>query len=434
MDTIRQTQQPGQTIAREGQGSYTGDVIRDNLEMGEKQGFKAVAKYWLENGCQSFDEAKAELVNDQQKIEDFTGPLSHWCVVPTDDGIAFRHHITGRDYIPTDHALNLMCQVGRGLSSWTVRSLLAPIPHATKKDDEGDAVPVTGGERTRFDFECLCDYINLHLFNGDRVDQNKPRLFRTWSDGTLRALLSEKYTIVNNVWFLDVLSKAIPGGVVSHWKGDADSIYGNILIPDSIRAEEDSDFGGMLSVGNSEIGTRRISSLPSVFRAICMNGCIWDQESGKGINKVHRGAVDFNALEKLIIENLEQQIPLLPQGIERLLGLRAYGCGDTPLPNLLAQTAIDNSLSKKQISAVQDGWNEEMRLLGRKDGATAYGLVNGITRAGQKLDDNSQWVKFDAIGGELTGWNRNGWDRFRNRADNLTPKQVGNRLGELVAV
>ena len=429
-----QTEQPGQSIAKEGRGSFSGDVIRENLEMGDNQGFKAVAKYWLENGCQSFAQAKAALASDQQKIEDFSEPLERWLCIATPTGIAFQHRSDGRQYVPTDHALNLMCQVGRGMSSWTARSMLAPIPHATKRDDDGESVPIEGGERTQDDYECLRDYINLHLFNAKRVDQKKPRLFRTWTDGTLRALLSEQYTIVNNVWFLGVLEKAIPGGVVSHWEGDADSIFGNILIPDTIRAETDSDFGGMLSVGNSEIGTRRISSLPSVFRAICMNGCIWDQESGTSISKVHRGKVNFQDLECLIIENLEEQIPLLPMGIERLLGLRAYGCGDTPLPNLLAQTAIDHSLSKRQVSAVYDGWNEEIRLLGRNDGKTAYGLTNGITRAGQTLNSNDQWVRFDTIGGEFANLDRDGWDKFRSRADGLTTKQVEKRVGEMVAV
>ncbi len=434
MDT-QQTQQSGQSIATEGRESYTGDVIRKNLEMGDNQGFKAVAKYWLENGCMSFTDAKAQLLSDQQQIEDFAEPLERWQCIATDTGIVFQQRDHGQSYTPTDHFLNLMCQVGRGLSSWTVRSLLSPIPHATKKDDDGEPVTVKGGSRTQADFECLRDYIKLHLFNPDRVDQKKPRLFRTWNNGTLRALLSEQYTVVNNVWFLSILEKAIPGGVVSHWNGDADSIFGNILIPDTIRSEPDSDFGGMLSVGNSEIGTRRISSLPSVFRAICMNGCIWDQAEGTGINKVHRGNVDFLELEKLIIENLETQIPLLPQGIQRILGLRAYGCGDTPLPNLLAQTAIDHSLSKTQVSAVHDGWNEEIRLLGRKEGKTAYGLTNGITRAGQKLGSNDQWVRFDTIGGQFANLDRDGWDKFRSRAGGLTPQQVEKRTGtELVAV
>jgi hypothetical protein len=265
------------------------------------------------------------------------------------------------------------------------------------------------------------------------VSQSKTRLFRTWTDGTLRAVLSEQYSIVNNGWFLDVLSKIIPGGLVSHWNGDADTMYGNILIPDTIRREADSDFGGMLSVGNSEIGTRRISSLPSVFRAICMNGCIWDQKSGDALNKVHRGAIDFKELETLIRENLQAQIPLLPQGIERLLGLRKFGCGETSGMALLAQTSIDHSMGKKQVAAVYDAWNVEMEILGRVEGKTAYGLANAITRAGQKLS-NDEWVKFDTIGGDFANMDRDEWDRFRNRADNLGKVKIEKRLGDLVAV
>ena len=431
-----QNEQQGQSIAKEGQGSFDGDfVLGSDSIMGKDSGkfnpaFSHVSGIWLEDGCMSFDKAKEQLANDQQQIADIHGPLSDWDVARVGMDVAFVHKVTGQNYRPTDHCLNLLCQVGKGMSSWTVRSLRSDIEHATKKDADGEPVVIEGGKRDEEDAEVLKEYLRIHLFR-ERCDQDKERLFRTWSDGTLRAVLSSQYTIVNNAWFLGVLAKAIPGGMVSHWKGDADSVYGNILIPDTIRQEKDSDFGGMLSVGNSEIGTRRVSSLPSVFRAICMNGCIWDAKAGEGINKVHRGSVDFEALEKLIVENLERQIPLLPQGIERLLGLRAFGCGDTHATNILAQTSIDYGLSKRQVSAVRDGWNEEIRLLGLKEGQTAYGVANAITRAGQTLS-NDQWVRFDTIGGEFAGMDRDGWDKFRSRAGNLSPKQVEKRVGELV--
>lgn len=431
-------QQPGQSIAREGQGSYAGDaILNSDFIMGHDEGlsnkaFAHVSGRWLQDGCMTFEQAKQQLVNDQQQIQDIKGPLADWDVVTVAHGVAFVYKPTGQQFQPTDHALNLMCQVGRGMSSWTVRSLRDPIPHATKKDDDGEAVVIEGGVRGQADFEVLRDYIRIHLFNAERLDQDKTRLFRTWTDGTFRALLSEQYTIVNNLWFLDLLQKLIPGGMVSHWKGDADSIYGNVLIPDTIRAESDSDFGGMLSIGNSEIATRRLSSLPSVFRAICMNGCIWDQQLGKALNKVHRGAIDFTALAELIKANLEEQIPLLPQGIERVLGIRAFGCDQTPMTNSLAQVAIDHSLSKRQVAAVADGWSTEIGLLGPREGRTAYGLMNAVTRAGQTLS-NDQWVRFDTIGGEIASMDRNAWDKFRNRADSLSPKQVERRLGDLVA-
>ena len=416
----------GQNIAKEGQGDFAGDaILNSDSIMGKDQGlfnkdFSHVSGVWLQNGCMTFDAAKQQLAADQKQIRDIHGPLSAWELNATDTGIVLFYKPTGQTFTPTAHALGMFAQVGVGMSTWALQAMNGPINHRTKKDDDGNPEVINGGNRTRADFECLKTYIDLHLFNSDRVDQEKERLFRTWDNGTFRALLSSQYCIVNNFWFLDLLSQIIPGGMVSHWNGDADVVYGNVLIPDTIRKEEDSDFGGMLSVGNSEIGTRRISSLPSVFRAICMNGCIWDQEMGKAMNKVHRGQIDFAALAVLIRENLEQQIPLLPQGIERVLGIRAFGCDTTPMTNLLAQTSIDYSMSKKQVRAVADGWSEEISLLGPKDGRTAYGLMNSITRAGQKLDNNDQWVRFDTIGGDFANLDRDNWDKFRSRADNLS--------------
>ncbi len=54
----------------------------------------------------------------------------------------------------------------------------------------------------------------------------------------------------------------------------------------------------MVSVSNCEIGKRALGSLPSLFRAICMNGCIWGQAYGEKIKVVHRGEIDLDQLEQ----------------------------------------------------------------------------------------------------------------------------------------
>ena len=389
-------------------------------------GFSQVSKYWTAK-CMSFKQGKAKLADQQSHIQDFRTPLALWEVNPTDTGIVFRNKENGRDYIPTDHALGLMCQVGKGMSDWTLRALREPIRHATKVDPSNEELKLPLYERSRVDFSVLADYIRIHLFQPDRVDQNKPRLWRTWDDGTLRAFLSTQYAIVNNGWFLDLLETLLPGGLLSHWNGDADSIYGNILMPDSIRAEKDSDYGGMLSIGNSEIGLRRISSLPSVFRAICMNGCIWEQEEGEEYNKRHRGQIDFAQLALEIQANITKQIPLLTTGIDKVLGLRAFGIGDTPLQNLFAQLAIDNSIGKKEIAGVQEAFWKEVKIVGKDEGFTAFGLMNGLTRFGQTREAAS-WVAYDMLGGSIANMDRNNWDRFRSRAANLSDKQVEKRF------
>jgi len=398
---------------------------------GATKEFGHVSQIWQKK-CKTFDQGRELLAQQQSQIEDFRDPLSGWEPVVSNAGtFALKNKANGREYTPTDHALGLMCQVGRGMSDWALRALREPIRHLTKMADDGENKKVLF-ERGRADAELLRDYVKLHLFNSERTDQKKTRLFRTWKDGTLRALLSEQYAIVNNGWYLDLLSKLIPGGMLSHWKGDADSIYGNVLIPDTIRQEKDSNYGGMLSVGNSEIGLRRISSCPSVFRAICMNGCIWEQELGVEVDIRHRGQIDFESLAAKIKVNLEKQIPLLPQGIERVLGLRAFGVGDTPLPNLFAQLSIDYSMGKKEVAGVQNAYAQEVKDLGPDEGRTAFGLENAITRFGQTLS-NSRWVRFDEIAGNFANMKRDDWDKFRTRAGALSPKQVEKRISELVA-
>jgi hypothetical protein len=100
-------------------------------------------------------------------------------------------------------------------------------------------------ERDEQDGNTLCTIINNAK---RRLKSTKKYLWRTRQDGTLRAMLTDKYAIVNNEWLLEVWQRLIPGGRLSHWRGDSDTIYGNILIPDSIREEDDSDYGGFLTL------------------------------------------------------------------------------------------------------------------------------------------------------------------------------------------
>ena len=66
-------------------------------------------------------------------------------------------------------------------------------------------------------------------------------------------------------WTTDGISKycgVLPDGRFSHDKSDEDTVFGNILLPDTIldkSADDDTDYGGMVSIGNCEIGKRRVT-------------------------------------------------------------------------------------------------------------------------------------------------------------------------------
>jgi hypothetical protein len=303
----------------------------------------------------------------------------------------------GRKFRPTDHAIEQFSVRSDIPSSTFLREM-----RKSEDFDAGDAntMAIVGNNALR------------------HVDPDKQFRLRTYTDGTCRAFVTDKYAPIDNRWYLEVLSEFIPGGRFSHWRGDEDTIYGNVLIPDTIMdyGADDSDYGGMISVGNCEIGTRRISQTPSLFRAICMNGCIWGQTSGEKIRKVHRGNIDLDSLKLEIARNIQHQIPLLAPGIKAFLATRAMETGKASIKGIVASVASDYKLSKKEATEFLNQYGEY-----EAGNRNLFGIINGLTRAGQKFD-NATWVKFDEVAGSLMATSADRWATILRRADTFTDK------------
>mgnify|MGYP000408570673 FL=1 len=371
----------------------------------------------------TFEQGMEQCAKDQAKIQDIRGPLSAWKPGVSEEGkLVLVYLPTGQQYVPTAKALKDFA-VGGFTSEWFLKDLTEDKAKTTEENAE------IRFKRDRRDAELLVHTLEVTLFAKDRVDQDKERLFRTWTDGTFRAMLSDRYTIVNNAWYLETLSRLIPGGLLSHWRGDADTIFGNVLIPDTIRQESDSEYGGMLSIGNSEIGLRRLMSLPSVFRAICMNGCIWEQKKGKAVNRVHRGEVKFDDLASEIASNLQHQIPLLSGGIDRMLGTRALIFGNRKSVPVIAQFFKEFKLPKSFAVKFITALKVETEIIGA-DCRTLFGLQAGLTRAGQLLDSET-WVKYDTLAGDLMGLTHAKWDAMLKSADQLTEDDCEAIIGDV---
>tara|TARA_R110000824_G_scaffold6161_5_gene28320 strand:- start:3229 stop:4458 length:1230 start_codon:yes stop_codon:yes gene_type:complete len=406
-------------LGQEKKDGYAGDFVLKNQKTSEAEGFKNVSAMWLDK-CIDYDTAMDKIVDGQNKIQDIRGGLQDFTPAVSESGEAVLKYKDGREFIPTDHALKNIAVAGR-TSDWFLRDLRENKNHQTK-----DEVVF---KRDRGDAELLVQCLKQTLWRADRFDQEKERLWRTWSDGSMRAMLSNKYAIVNNAWVMEVIREAVPAGMLSHWRGDADNMYGNVLIPDSIRQEDDSDYGGMLSVGNSEIGTRRVSSTPSVFRAICMNGCIWDQEKGKSICQVHRGELDLDFLKHEIIRNLNEQIPLMNHGIDLLLKLRSYGNNGVSMAKIVGQVCKDFKVTKKQSFGVLKAFAVEKSEV-EELANTAFGVANAFTRFGQTLADDN-WVKFDTLGGQVVNMQQAQWNSTVERAKSVDDKQLEKIFGSV---
>ena len=303
----------------------------------------------------------------------------------------------GRKFQPTDHAIEQF-SVRSGIPSSTFLREMRNIEGFDAAD--ANTMALVGNNALR------------------HIDPDKEFRLRTYTDGTCRAFVTDKYAPVDNRWYLETLAEFIPGGRFSHWRGDEDTIYGNVLIPDTIMdyGSDDSDYGGMISVGNCEIGTRRISQTPSLFRAICMNGCIWGQTSGEKIRRVHRGNIDLDTLKLEIAKNIQYQIPLLAPGIKQFLATRAMETGKASIKGIVASVSSDYKLSKREATEFLSQYGEY-----EAENRNLFGIINGLTRAGQKFD-NQTWVKFDEIAGSLMDTSADRWATILRRADTFTDK------------
>lgn len=395
-----------------------GDAIHQSQQMGTRDGeFKKVSRKWLSK-CLSYEQAIGALAEGHAQTEDILATTVQMQPTVNDKGQFAIRHEDGREFRPTRYAVTHLADWSK-CGTWFASSLLD-----SPADNKGRQLFA----RDREDAETLVQVLK----NGfRRIDPNKQFMWRTRQDGTLRAMLTDQYAIINNEWFMESLKKLIPGGLCSHWRGDCDSIFGNVLIPDTIREEKDSDYGGMLSISNSEIGERELYTLPSVFRAICQNGCIWDQKVGEELRVRHRGSVNLDELLVRMKANLDEQIPLLPQGIDKLLGIRTFGWdGDSVLP-LFAQVARQHRLTKRQATGLLDAYNVE-RAESPDLARTLFGVVNSITRAGQKMS-NAEWVRLDSLGGELVNYERDDWARLVSRAKSLKKKEVEEAFASLAS-
>jgi hypothetical protein len=392
--------------------SYDGNFVIES--QGATKGFSRVSSLWGPK-CMTYEQGMETLAQQQANILDHKEPLTNWKPVVENGQFGMQRLSTGRVYRPTEKCMTDIGVLGKG-GTWALTDLQTDKEHATKED-------VIVFHRDQRDAKVLRDYVNLLLFQPDRVPQDKVRLFRTWdNDNTLRCLLSKDYTIIPNMWMLETVAKLVPGGLLSHWKGDPDTIFGNVLIPDTLRAESDSDYGGMLSIGNSEIGVRRITSCPSVFRAICMNGCIWDAEIGKGIDQVHRkkdGKIDLGGLADQIKYNLEKQIPLIAEGIRLVLATKQMGFEGVPSRNVVAATIQKLNISKKNAVGIMQAYRTEEEIVGN----SAFTVMQAITRFGQTMNTFG-WLNMDIQAGKIVKMDKANWNKILKLATALDDKEL----------
>ena len=372
-ESVRDTSDVLTSTSREGQ------FVHDNQVMGGKRGFRNVSGLWLDK-CITIEEGLNRMSVQRQQREDIIENAGNIEFDADDKGLIVL--VGDRKFRPTEHALGLICKWFKTPQTLANYYLNPPVDDKYKRDiDDYDIVAyaMTLGKR--------------------HIAKDKPLLFRTYKDGTLRAVLSDQYSMIDNEWYLKLIHSIIPDALLSHWKGDADTIYGNVLIPDNIRKETDSEYGGMISIANCEIGVRKLSQFPSIFRAICMNGCIWGKTEGFIMEQRHKG-VNLDDLSERIRDNIHRQIPLINSGIDLQLVTRNWKI-QTQMVNIAAAIGKEYKIPAEIMGQFMVEYHNQ------KVGQNCFAAIDALTRVGQN-QINPVWVAMDELGGRLTkrgNWN-----------------------------
>jgi len=202
----------------------------------------------------------------------------------------------------------------------------------------------------------------------------------------VRAIVSDRYGVIDNDQAMQMVIDALPsidGALASHWYNDGDSIIGNILLPDQMKSEPDSDYGVGISFRNSEIRKSAFTIDPFLFRAICLNGCIWGRrDSAISVNKRHMGKIDTTVLAEQVRNAIQVA---LTQGND-MLTLMGYS-KQVKVNNVTQTIALlsrEHKFTVEQGKAWHKGYLETLQEANSNNAEdTAFGIVNGLTRSAQ---------------------------------------------------
>ena len=251
----------------------------------------------------------------------------------------------------------------------------------------------------------LVKFVNDELNRREREWANKGKDAREFRVRTrhddegntvARAIVSERYGVIDNLEAMEMIIDALPSkdaikdALASHLHNDGDDMFGNLLLPDNIKSEPDSDYGVGIAFRNSEVRNSTFKVSPFLFRAICLNGMIWGrQDSSIKVNQRHMGNIDKQELREEVRRAI---VVALSQGNDLLTLLGHSKHVEVKNPEqVIAQLSRDNKMTIAQGKLWHKGYLESLQeASGHSHDRTAFGIVNGLTRSAQQYTGSTR--------------------------------------------
>lgn len=251
-------------------------------------------------------------------------------------------------------------------------------------------------------------------------------------DGNVRAFLTDKYKIIDNMQVLRValpIISALNGASIESCEVTESNMYIKIV---SERLKKEVRKGDIVQAGviisNSEVGLGCVKISPLVYRLVCTNGMVVGSSAGQRLRKYHRGkrlvaAEDLSVVrgdmdgdEKSLAEKIHNAIhSAVDMAILDDVVRTMREATEAELDGEAEAMAIVELVAKDYRITIEESQGVFGRLQESGD-YTLYGLSNAITRYAQDVIRYDRSTELEMIGYNVLVMSKGKWSAYREKA------------------
>lgn len=229
---------------------------------------------------------------------------------------------------------------------------------------------------------------NGHKFrNGIYAGTEKSEYWLLRSKGeVLRAVLTDKYTPLDNCTLLDSLHRCLPAHLQVQWLSlDNESFHLRIIDPRMTKEilRDDPLMAG-LHIANSEVGKRSLSVDVMVWRQVCSNGLI-KLVRGKNLLCQRHVSVSPHHFTALLKQALSSAVSHANDFMEQMAWSTQEPIKDveSEMKSLMQHYHLSQNFTDQVKAALQNERSDQQ--------STVFGLTNALTAAAQTLDAEQRY-------------------------------------------
>lgn len=272
--------------------------------------------------------------------------------------------------------------------------------------------------------ELLASNVNNWL-----AESKDRRMVRTL-DGTVRAILSDRYQRIENEEIAEVALPILAGQpdiTIESCAITETRLYIKAVFP---RIQGEVAVGDVMQAGvvisNSEVGSGAVSVAPLLYRLVCKNGMIRADERFRGFHVGGRAQVGENVYEMLTDETRKADDRAVLLKLRDVVKAAADPAYFTKALERMREAATEKLGSKNVVEVVEQLATRHRLVESEKSGVlqhlieggdlSRWGLVNAVTRASQDVESYDRATELETLGGVILDLPRNQWRELAQAA------------------